>query len=188
VHAEEVADAHQRPGARFGVTGADFTAPHRFAEAFAITLGQPLVVFAEHRLVDELGFLHDAVQAGMLLGELQKALKAVALGFEPVDGVAGGGEHLLAQLAADVAHQGDENLFLAVEVEIERALADAGPGGDGTHRSRVKSLAAEFLFGGAEQLAPGRFTASGDRHQLFEYLGLRHHGRANSIDSLKAAA
>src|SRR5690349_1367053 len=58
-----------------------------------------------------------------------------------------------------VDHEGLEDRLLAVEVQVERAEADAGALGDLHDRCLVIPLLREHLLGGFEQPAPRRLAA-----------------------------
>ncbi len=64
--------------------------------------------------------------------------------------------HLVGDLAVDLLEHGPEQVLLAPEVVVQRALGDAGPGHhlvDGGVRVAVR---AEELPGGPDQGGPGR--------------------------------
>src|ERR1044071_2530457 len=94
--AQKVADAHHSPRALFGAAGRDLALLRRLLERGGVGGGEPLVVLAEPGLVDELRFLHDPVDAGMLEHEVQEAFDALALDLHAV----ARGRHVLRDVRA----------------------------------------------------------------------------------------
>src|SRR5689334_14928610 len=82
--AEEVADAHQRPRARFGIAVRELAFFRRRRERGSVAFGDLLVVLAKDVGIDELRLLHDAIKAAMLPGEVEERLEPQALRVESV--------------------------------------------------------------------------------------------------------
>jgi hypothetical protein len=81
-HAEEDTDADQGPGARFVGAVDDLAAGAGGGEAARVALRKGEIMFAVDIVGDELGFLDDAVEFGMLADEGDVGGEADALGGE----------------------------------------------------------------------------------------------------------
>ena len=99
----------------------------------------------------------------MLGGEAEEPGEAGALGLEPRRCAGHRLRHRVAHAAVEVDDECLEDRLLAVEVEIERAEADAGALGDLDDRRLVVALLGEDDLGRLEQAPSGRLAALGQR-------------------------
>lgn len=127
----------------------------------AVGRGEVHVVATIDRLVDELRFLDDAVEAGVGADELDEGEKPLALGVQPRLRPCGGVGEMLAKLAAHLQDQLAQHVLLALEVDVEGALADAGGRGDVADRGHAEAAPADLASGRRQDLLPRAFAAVG---------------------------
>ena len=127
--------------------------PSATASRSALDVAGPdaLVVVAEDVGRDEPGLADDPVEPRMLRGELEVAAEAEQLRLEPRLPLRRRLRHRVADAAVQVAHELVEDLLLRREVEVERALRDAGRLGDLHDRRVVVAELAEHVLGRVEQ-------------------------------------
>src|SRR5690606_6606658 len=104
-------------------------------------------------------FLQDAVQALVLADEMQEGQQPPLLRLQPVLAAGHPLGDVQAQIAAQLAHQLTQRLFLAGKVEIKRALRDASGTRDINDAGTMEAEPAESLFRRLEDAAPGALAA-----------------------------
>ncbi len=163
-HADELAHSHERPRRDFGVERAvDVADVLRSAQARLVALDDARVVQAEGLGRDELRLAHDAVEGRVLGGEAEEAREARALRLQPRGRAGHRLRHRVPHAPVEVDHESLEDRLLAVEVEVERAEADAGALGDLDDRRLVVALLGEHDLRSLEQAPAGGLTALGER-------------------------
>src|SRR5438477_7077251 len=138
---------------------------------------------AERLRRDELGLADDPVQAGVLLGEVEERAEAEQLRLEPRLPPRRRLLHGLANAVVQVAHELGEDLLLRREVEIEGALADAGPLGDLHDRRLRVADVGEDLLRRLEQAPPRLHALARERAAAGAGDDLRHRESTSSRSS-----
>jgi hypothetical protein len=126
-------------------------------------------------LGDELGFLDDPVEFGAAADEGDVGGEAQPFGGEAIGRARDSLGDMGAHRVAHVADQRPEQFLLALEISVEGAERDAGPGRDAGDRRFVKAALAELAGRGFEQAPESLAAALGAGGLVRGKIGHRRH-------------
>src|SRR5690606_7630437 len=129
-HPDHLADAHEHPRGDARVDVADLAGLFRGGESLDVARDDARVVQPQGLGRNELGLADDSVQRGVLRREPEEGAETLALDVDATRRPGGRLGHGVPHAAVEVFHELLEDLEFAREVEVERALRDAGGLGD----------------------------------------------------------